>query len=47
MGHSDMGADQNARRNTRKLGSLLGVEENVARGIIQLANVLLNKLGEL
>ncbi len=45
MGHSDMGADQHERRNTN--GSLLGVEENVTRRIIQLANVLLNKLGEL
>jgi hypothetical protein len=46
VGHSDMGADQNTWRNTRKLGSLLGVEEDVARRI-QLANVSLNKLGEI
>ncbi len=29
VGHSDMGADQKAWRNTKKLGSLLGVEEDV------------------
>ncbi len=34
VGHSVMAtADQNAWRNTRKLGSLLGVEEDVARRI--------------
>ncbi len=32
VGHSDMAtADQNAWRNTRKLGSLLGAEKDVAR----------------
>jgi hypothetical protein len=46
VGHSDMGADQKAWRNTKKLGSLLGVEEDVTRRI-QLANVSLNKLEKL
>ncbi len=44
VGHSDVGADQNAWRHTWKLGYLLGVEEleDVARRI-QLANVSLNE----
>ncbi len=29
-GHSDMNVDQNAWRNTRKLGYLLGAEKDVA-----------------
>jgi hypothetical protein len=33
VGHNDMGVDQFAWRGTRKLGSLLGVEEDVARRI--------------
>ena len=43
VGHLDMGVDQSAWRGTRKLGSLLGVEEDVARRI-QLANVSFGKL---
>ena len=39
----DMGVDQSAWRGTRKLGSLLGAEEDVARRI-QLANVSFGKL---
>ena len=46
VGHSDMEADQKAWRNTKKLGSLLGVEEDVTRRI-QLKNVSLNKLEKL
>ncbi len=42
VGHSDMGADPKAWRNTQKLGSLFGIGEDVARRI-QLANVSLNK----
>ncbi len=38
-----MGVDQSAWRGTRKLGSLLGVDEDVARRI-QLANVSFGKL---
>jgi hypothetical protein len=43
VGHLDMGVDQSAWRGTRKLGSLLGAEEDVARRI-QLANVSFGKL---
>ena len=43
VGHADQGVDQPAWRNTRKLGSLLGVEEDVNRRI-QLAYGNLNKL---
>ncbi len=50
VGHSqsaDMAtADQNAWRNTRKLGSLLGAGVDLARRI-QLTNVSLNKLEKL
>ena len=37
LGHKDMGVDQDSYKNTRKLGSLLGVEEDVNKRI-QLAN---------
>ncbi len=46
VGHLDMDFDQSAWRGTRKLGSLLGAEEDVARSI-QLANVSFGKLGAL
>ncbi len=46
VGHSDMSADQKAWRNTKKLGFLLGVEEDVTRRI-QLANASLKKLEKL
>ena len=43
VGHLDMEVEQSAWRETRKLGSLLGIEEDVARRI-QLANVSFSKL---
>ena len=43
IGHADQGVDQHAWRNARKLGSLLGVEEDVNRRI-QLAYGCFNKL---
>ncbi len=46
VGHSDMGADQKAWRNTKKLSSFLVVEEDVTRRI-QLAKASLKKLEKL
>ena len=46
IGHSDMGVNQSAWRTTRKLGSLLGVEEDVIKRI-QLATHCFNGLSAL
>ena len=43
VGHQDMDVDQSLWKNTRKLGSLLGVEEDVKKRM-QLANVCFNSL---